>query len=100
MFGKSIKTKSQQTKVVKELVNDLHSAVDYFGGYVVRNEDNEKAVVFSESLCFIITTSALENIMEVYTVYKMMYPSVSMHLDVAKCNDVTVPAVEIVVGMR
>lgn len=100
MFGKSIKTKSQRTKVVKELVKDLHDAVDYFGGYVVRNEDNEKAVVFSESLCFIITSIALENIMEVYTVYKKMYPSVSMHLDVAKCNDVTVPAVEIVVGMR
>lgn len=100
MFGKSIKTKSQQTKVVKELVNDLHSAVDFFGGYVVRNEDNEKAVVFSESLCFIITTSALENIMDVFTSYRMMYPSVSMHLDVVKCNDVTVPAVEIVVGMR
>lgn len=100
MFGKSIKTKSQRTKVVKELVKDLHDAVDYFGGYVVRNEDNEKVVVFSESLCFIITTSALENIMEVFTSYRMMYPSVSMHLDVAKCNDVTVPAVEIVVGMR
>ena len=99
MTNKSIKTKGQQTKVVNELVKDLQAELAIYSGYQVMNEENNKVIVYATGLCFIITESAYSTTMQVYNAYKMIYPSISYHLDITEYNGKTIPAIEITVGL-
>ena len=99
MTNKSIKTKGQQTKVVNELVKDMQAAIDFYNGYQAMNEDNDKVIVHGTGLYPIITESAYNTMMEVYNAYRMIYPSISYHLDITEYNGKTIPAIEITVGI-
>ena len=99
MTNKSIKTKGQQTKVVNELVKDMQAEIAFYDAYQAVKEDNDKVIVYATGFCPIITESAYSKMMDVYNAYKMVYPSISYHLDITQRNGKTIPAIEITVGI-
>lgn len=99
MTNKSIKTKGQQTKVVNELVKDMQAEIAVYDAYQAKNENNDKVIVHGTRFCPIITEAAYGTIMEVYNAYRMIYPSISYHLDITEYNGKTIPAIEITVGL-
>lgn len=88
MVKKEIKSVVKLRNVARELKEDLMQETSHYSGYaVVVNVGKDYAEVdfmSSEDVCKIITESAFNTVMEVVSMYGMMYDGIDWHLDVAR----------------
>lgn len=85
MINKKIQTKAQQTKVVNELVDDLRQKLDILTGYDVSHYGNVVRVKSSANWSVLITSIALNEILNICKAYTTIYPNsinYYMNLDV------------------
>ena len=69
MINKKIQTKAQQTKVINELVDDLRQKLDMLTGYDVSHHDNMVRVKSSATWSVLVTSIALNEILNICKVY-------------------------------
>ena len=88
MLKKEIKSVVKLRNVARELKEDLVQETSHYSGYAavvnVGKDYAEVDFMSSEDACKIITESDFNTVMEVVSMYGMMYDGIDWHLDVVR----------------
>ena len=102
MIKKVIKSEKEAAKVARMLAKDLREVLAIYESYEVKVEqtcsDYQVVVTSPEGCCNILTGSCVENMMEVYGMYKLQYQRTNYHIDVVESDEKHIPAFTISIG--
>lgn len=104
MLHKEIKTKAQAAKVARALAKDIREKLAIYESYKVDVEESasqyDVTVTSPERSCNILTSSCIDNMMDIVKMYVLQYERVNYHMDVAKKGDKSIPAFTICIGYQ
>lgn len=104
MLHKEIKTKAQAAKVARALAKDLREKLAIYNSYKVDVEESSSqydvTVTSPEGCCNILTSSCIDNMMDIVKMYVLQYERVNYHMEVAKNGDKAIQAFTICIGYQ